>query len=98
MPQKPETRLVNKTLALLRKHGAWVFKVHGDPLQPVVIDLIGIIDGMGFALEAKVGDNEPTALQRLTMKQVAAAGGITGVFRTPEEALQLLTRERADYS
>lgn len=92
MAQKPESRLIDKTLPMLREHGAWVFKVHGNPYQPKVIDIVGCMSGVFFGLEAKVGKNKPTDHQSLTMQMIREAGGITGVFRTPEEALEIIER------
>jgi hypothetical protein len=90
LPVKPETRLIQKTIVLLREHGFLVTKIHGDPRQPMMLDLVGNASGWYFEIEAKVGKNEPTDLQKLRMQQVREAGGITGVFRTPEEALELI--------
>lgn len=93
MAEKPETKLVRKTIALLRKQGVLATKIHGDPAQPVMLDVVICAQGFYAELEAKVGDNEPTDIQRHRMQQVKDAGGITGVFRTPDEALAILARE-----
>lgn len=90
MPTKPESKLIQKTIVLLREHGILVTKIHGDPAQPVMLDLVGAAFGVYFEIEGKVGKNKLTALQELRMQTVSEAGGVTGVFRTPEEALEII--------
>lgn len=83
---------MQKTIVLLREHDILVSKIHGGPSQPVMLDLVGSAAGLYFEIEGKVGKNEPTELQKLRIQTVREAGGITGVFRTPEEALAIIER------
>ena len=54
-------------------------------------DLIGIApDGRFLALEVKTKRGRPTKEQLLFINAVLKAGGIAGIVRSPEEALQLI--------
>ena len=63
----------------LRASGAWVFKVHGGPMQlRGVPDLVGCWNGVMFALEVKKPGERLTAIQAHIIEQIKAAGGVAG--------------------
>ena len=55
-------------------------------------DLIGIHSGTGrfFAIEVKTESGRPTKEQLQFIDHVIAQGGIAGIARTPQDALELL--------
>ena len=78
----------------LRASGAWVFKVHGGPMQlKGVPDLVGCWHGVMFALEVKKPGERLTAIQAHIIEQIKAAGGIAGRVESVAdvEALCVLT-------
>jgi len=78
----------------LRASGAWVFKVHGGPLQlKGVPDLVGCWNGVMFALEVKKPGERLTAIQAHIIEQIKAAGGVAGRVEcvADVEALCVLT-------
>lgn len=80
--------------------GAWVFKVHGGPMQMVgVPDLVLCVEGQFIGIEVKFqrpGESQKHALdratpgQRMQIKKIIAAGGRAGVVTTPADALRLI--------
>jgi len=56
-------------------------------------DLIGVApDGRFLAVEVKTEKGKPTPEQERFISAVRAKGGIAGIARSPEEALDLLRR------
>lgn len=57
-------------------------------------DLIGIHKPTGkfLAVEVKTAKGKPSAAQLNFIEQVKASGGIAGIARSPEDAVQLLPR------
>ena len=57
-------------------------------------DLIGIYKPTGqfLAIEVKSPKGKPSAAQLNFIEQVRAAGGIAGIARSPDDAVQLLPR------
>lgn len=53
-------------------------------------DLIGIYLGRFLAIEVKTATGRPTKEQLNFIEQVRLNGGIAGIARSPEEALELL--------
>jgi hypothetical protein len=54
-------------------------------------DIIGLTpSGRFLALEVKTQTGRPTKEQRIFLKIVSDSGGIAGIVRTPEQALQLI--------
>lgn len=86
--------------------GAWVGKILHRRSQEVTLsdarmirfglcvgssDIIGITpDGRFLAVEVKTKTGRPTKDQLNFIEQVQQAGGVAGIARTPDEALQLL--------
>jgi hypothetical protein len=65
-----------------------VFKIHGgdNPFQSVGIpDLLCCFYGRFVGLEAKIPGNKPSAIQRATLRQIEAAGGIARVVYSVED-------------
>ena len=62
-------------------------------IKPIVItpEHIGKTIGVFVAIEVKAG-TKPTAEQLNFIQQIRALGGIAGIARSPEEAVQLLTQ------
>lgn len=99
-----ETGLVKAIVKVVKREypRAWVFKVHGGPMQMAgVPDLIFIVDGLFIGAEAKfphAGESveharsRATALQRNQIALINAAGGIAAVVVSPEETLDLIRR------
>lgn len=89
--------------AVLKRHPtAWIFKVHGGPMQMAgVPDLLFCIDGILIGAEAKF--NRPgesleytrsraTPGQRLQIQRIIAAGGMAGVVTSIPETFDLIDR------
>lgn len=68
------------TLALrkqLNNHGWWV-KI-SDRYVAGIPDLVGCCNGRFCSIEMKIGDNTPTALQRLNLAAIESRGGFAFV-------------------
>ena len=88
-----ETSITNA----IRKHllaldGCYCIKIHvtsyvtrGTP------DILGCFQGRMFALEVKRPGNKPTPIQRVELERWAAAGAITAVVHSVEEAVEAVT-------
>ena len=72
---------IKKYLATLPETFAW--KEHGGQYGTAGIpDIIVCHRGRFIALEAKVGKNQPTKLQAVTIEQIRKAGGTAAVVRS----------------
>ena len=86
-----ERTLTTTILKALRAHGAWCFKVHGGPTQEVGLpDIVGIERGVGFGLEVKLPGLDATPIQRVQLERIRAAGGLSKVVHSVDEALAAL--------
>jgi hypothetical protein len=95
----PETRLVNRMRKAVsaRWPEAFVVKVHGSPYQRAGLpDLLVIVGGRAVWLEVKAqapGESEEhargrvTALQQVTLDDLARSGAVAGVAITVAEVL-----------
>lgn len=93
MPQPPRESSITKAIinavrralpqAVIRKRHV-TMGVMGDP------DLYGSIDGLHFEIEVKRPGNKPTELQLRRLSEWRAAGAITGIAHSAEEALEIL--------
>lgn len=98
MGSQPESRLsyaIQKALKSTYGRRLWCFKVHGGPLTPVGIpDILGVVDGLFFALETKMprSDSKPTERQLYVMGRLRGAGAIVGVPRSVPDALDIVAR------
>ena len=71
--------------------GCVCFKYHGSPYSVAGhSDLYGTIQGSSFFLEGKMPGKKPTVLQEAFLRRVAKAGAITGVYYSPEEAVNIV--------
>jgi hypothetical protein len=95
MSKQPEAKITEKICAYLdsQKPSVWHFKVHGGMFQQAgVPDIVGCKNGRFFALEVKTEAGTPTKLQEYVMNKIKAAGGISGVVRSVEDAKRLLDK------
>lgn len=68
------------------------WKEHGGQYGTAGIpDIIVCYKGKFIAFECKVGNNKPTVLQAITLRQILKAGGYALVVRTLEEVKQVIT-------
>jgi Holliday junction resolvase len=76
MAQTPESKVKEKVVKILKKHGVYYFfpATHGFGRSGVP-DIICCFRGQFVALECKAGDNKPTALQQRELKNIMTAGG-----------------------
>lgn len=55
----------------------WAFVTHGGPYQKAGIpDIIGAYRGRMFGIELKMPSKYPSPLQRKTLRDICAAGGV----------------------
>ena len=97
MAKKPETRLSEQIQQWIRINGGKVIKTHGSALHAGEPDLIGgmVVRGIPvhFAVELKVGDNEPSKLQEFNLERWREVGYITGVPYSLEDFIVLVMNE-----
>lgn len=91
-PSTPrESSIVTSIMRELRKHGAMVVKIHGDPYMPGgTPDLIGCASGRCFVLEVKRPGKKPRALQVQQLEKWRKAGAVVGVVTSAKEAVHLV--------
>jgi len=71
--------------------GLFFWKEHGGMYGTAGIpDLIVCYKGRFIAFECKVGNNGPTILQSVTIKQIIAAGGYAMVVRSVAEVEEVI--------
>lgn len=94
MAAKAETRLRAKIVKALEREypGIYVKHPHGSMYSSGLPDLIGCWEAVFFGLEVKTPDNKKgaTKLQQLHLDNIEAAGGVSAVVRSPEEAIEAL--------
>lgn len=74
-PESKTKRIISTTL---KKRGAFYFMPANNGYGiSGASDFVGCYRGRFFSIEAKAGDNKPTALQLKFMVQVQQAGGIS---------------------
>ena len=86
-----ETKLKNQVIEYLRRAypTAGVYK-SADRFTSGIPDLILCVDGKFFAIELKVGRNEPTPIQKFVIKRIRAAGGRVAVCWSLDEVKQFM--------
>ena len=85
---------IKKYLATVPETFAW--KEHGGQYGTAGIpDIIVCHRGHFIALEAKVGKNQPTKLQIVTIEQIRKAGGTAAVVRSVEDVKVALAETEA---
>lgn len=85
MARTPEKKVKDEVTKILKQHGAYYFyaATHGYGASGVP-DIVACFHGMFIGIEVKAGRNKPTALQRLNLNQISAAGGIDLVISDTE--------------
>lgn len=71
--------------------GLFFWKEHGGQYSTAGIpDIIVCYRGRFIAFEVKAGNNKPTVLQAITIKQIIKAGGYAMVVRSLDEVMQVI--------
>lgn len=92
---QPEAKLVKRISAYLEGRGAWCFKVHGgdNPFQEVGIpDLICCFESRFIGLEVKLPGEKASARQKVVLKRINDAGGLSAVVTSVPEVERVLQR------
>lgn len=96
---KPETKFVKSKVTPLLKGlpKSWFFTVQLVSIRGIP-DIVGLVNGYFVALEAKVGLNDASPLQKHNIKLIREAGGFACVIDDTNylqvvEALYCLTRD-----
>ena len=77
MAHGPEKKVKDRIRKTLEELGAWYFFPPSNGYGRAGIpDVIGILRGVPFAIEAKAGKNKPTMLQLRELERIQAAGGL----------------------
>lgn len=86
-----ETNLKKDVIDFLRKEypQAWFYK-SADRFTSGIPDLILCINGMFYAIELKVGRNDPTKIQEYVLNKIQSAGGRAVVCRSVDEVKEFL--------
>lgn len=102
----PETPIMNRIMACLSKHGCFVLRTNsgvyytpnGDRIRigfPGLSDMVGCTeDGTFFAIEVKVPGKKPRENQKAFLDMVKKHGGLAGVATSPEEAIEIVSKQR----
>jgi len=81
MAQTPEVKVKNRIKAILKENDVYYAMPIGSGYgNSGVPDFLCCVNGQFLAIEAKVGDNQPTALQRKNLDQIRDAGGTSIVI------------------
>ncbi len=89
-----ESSIMTSIMRELRRRGAMVIKIHGDPYIPGgTPDLIGCVSGRCFVLEVKRPGEKPRALQVQQLEKWRKAGAVAGVATSVKEAVYLVFGE-----
>lgn len=80
-----ESALTREVVKLLNATPlVFAVKIHGSPYQRKGLpDISGCCEGAFFGVEMKLKGNKPTEAQLLVLRQIAQAGGLTGVVTVP---------------
>ena len=86
-----ESAFVIKIKQYLKSRGAYCEKIWGGGFQSAGIpDVIGCYRGRFIGIEAKVGNNKPSEIQKAKIKMIQKAGGYASVVWSLEEVEKLL--------
>lgn len=86
-----ESAFVAKIKRYLKDRGAYCEKIWGGGFQSAGIpDIIGCYKGYFIGLEAKVGHNKPSEIQKVKIQQIIKAGGFARVVWTIDEVKEFL--------
>lgn len=88
-----ESAFVVKIKRYLKDRGAYCEKIWGGGFQSAGIpDVIGCYKGRFIGIEAKVGNNKPSEIQKAKIKLINEAGGYAIVAWTLDEVKELLDK------
>ena len=86
-----ESAFVVKIKQYLKSRGAYCEKIWGGGFQSAGIpDVIGCYRGRFIGIEAKVGNNKPSEIQKAKIEMIQKAGGYASVVWSLEEVEKLL--------
>ena len=86
-----ESVFVSKIKSYLRENGAYCEKIWGGGFQSAGIpDIIACYRGIFVGLEAKVGKNKASEIQKVKIKQINDAGGFAAVVYTLDDVKDIL--------
>ena len=86
-----ESVIQSQIIKHLRGMGAWVFNVHGSPLQQVgVPDLLVGYKGRFFAMEVKRPGGVVSKVQAKVMEDILSSGCVAGRVESIEDAERML--------
>lgn len=90
MTKQAEGRISSAIMDLLRQHGYFCFKVHGNEyMMKGLPDIIVCASGLFIGLETKTPDkrNNVSEAQRIVHERIRASGGLVEVVCGAKEAL-----------
>lgn len=94
MASKGETRLRGNIVKAAKKEfpDIHIEHPHGSMYSSGMLDLVGCLESVYFALEVKMPTNKKgaTDLQQATIDSIENAGGVAAVVRSVDEALEVL--------
>lgn len=93
-----EKNLIRKIMEYLKTvDNCFYWKEHGGYYGTAGIpDIIICYRGRFIAFECKVGSNQPTVLQAVTIRKIIKAGGYALVIRSVDEAKQVIEAFREE--
>lgn len=93
-----ESELITKIKNYLKTiDDCFYWKEHGGQYGTAGIpDMIVCYRGRFIAFECKVGSNQPTVLQAVTIRKIIEAGGYALVIRSVDEAKQVIEAFREE--
>ncbi|MGI6120178.1 MAG: VRR-NUC domain-containing protein [Desulfosporosinus sp.] len=95
MSEKELTKKIQNYLNTIKDCFYW--KEHGGYYGTAGIpDIIVCYRGRFIAFEVKAGDNQPTALQKITIRKILKAGGYALVVKSVEEVTQVIEAFKGD--
>lgn len=94
MASKGETRLRGKIVKAAKAEFPEIHieHPHGSMYSSGMLDLVGCLESVYFALEVKMPTNRKgaTDLQQATIDSIIRAGGVAAIVRSTDEALEVL--------
>jgi hypothetical protein len=75
MANTPEGKVKDVVKRILKDYGVYYFMPVQNGMGKPGLDFHCIFEGVGFCIETKAPGKKPTARQRLTIKEIEAAGG-----------------------
>jgi pantoate kinase len=91
MPATPEAKVKAKIKDLLKAHNVYYAMPIGTGYgNSGVPDFLCCVNGQFLAIEAKAGNNKPTALQEKNIRDIRNAGGIAMVVNEDLDDLKAI--------